>query len=228
MNKKTIIYLHGGPGFDDYLESYFSILNDTFNCVFYSQKKGFDITIDELIEEIDVLVSKCEDKPILLGHSWGGVLALKYISLFKNKISGLILLNTGLNTKQWLKYRDMLKFYDLEDANPEDIFMTEKEKTNGRDFFENMSSTLSEETFDSLFKSFLADFDIINELSTITFPILNIFGEKDYRFPIEIPRSFKKFNADIIELEIKDSGHFPFILEENLDKICLTINKIFN
>lgn len=228
MTKKTIIFLHGGPGFDDYLKPYLSILNDTFNCIFYSQKKGPNITIDELIEEIDILVNRCEHKPIILGHSWGGVLALKYISLFKNKICGLILMNTGLNTEQWLKYRETLKLFNLEDAEPEDVFMTEKEKLVGLTFFENMSRTLSEDTFDSIFKNFLSNFDLIDELSEITFPILNIFGEKDYRFPVEIPRSLKKINRDIIELELEDSGHFPFILEDKLDRICLAINKTFN
>ncbi|MBF9002958.1 alpha/beta fold hydrolase [Vibrio nitrifigilis] len=227
-NKKTIIFLHGGPGFDDYLESYFSNLNDTFNCVFYSQKKGPNIVIDELVEEIDVLVNKCEHKPIILGHSWGGVLALKYNSLFKNKICGLILMNTGLNTEQWLQYRETLKSLKLEDAEPEDIFMTEKEKLIGLTFFENVSRTLSVDTFSSIFERFLSNFDLINELSAISFPILNIFGGKDYRFPVEIARSFKKFNPNIIELELRDSGHFPFILEDKLDRICLTINNIFN
>ncbi|MFM2484992.1 alpha/beta fold hydrolase [Celerinatantimonas yamalensis] len=227
-NKEIIIFLHGGPGFDDYLESYFSILNDTFTCIFYSQKKGPNIIIDELIEEIDLLVNKCEHKPIILGHSWGGVLALKYISLFKNKICGLILMNTGLNTEQWLKYRETLKLLKLEDAEPEDIFMTEKEKLKGLTFFKNMSKTLSEDTFNSIFKHFLSNFDLINELSVISFPILNVFGEKDHRFPVEIARSFKKFNPNIIELELRDSGHFPFILEDKLDRICSTINKTFN
>ena len=47
MSKHTIIFLHGGPGFKDYLKPYFNPLDSEFKCVFYDQKRGSEVGIEE-------------------------------------------------------------------------------------------------------------------------------------------------------------------------------------
>ena len=71
-------------------------------------------------------------KPILFGHSWGGVLAIEYAMKNQKKLSGVITMSTGLNSEQWVLYRKELQALGLQDAKPEEVFLTSVELERGR------------------------------------------------------------------------------------------------
>lgn len=223
MTRRTIIFLHGGPGFKDYLRPYLSDLNSDFNCIFYDQKFGAKIKVDDLILELDTIVEKQSDSPILLGHSWGGVLATEYTKRFQAKISALVLMSTGLNTSQWMQWHNDLDDLGLEDASPEELFLTPAELENGKILLEQSMKSFSDETFDSIFDSYLNNYDLLNDLADISIPILNIFGEKDLRFSKKITQSFRTYNKLIKDIEIKNAGHFPFLNIANRASIVSSI-----
>jgi pimeloyl-ACP methyl ester carboxylesterase len=225
MKKRTIIFLHGGPGFKDYLKPYLSDLKNNFNCTFYDQKRGSKIKIDDLVLELDKLVESQSDKPILLGHSWGGVLATEYIKRFQNKVSGLILMSTGLNASQWGQWNKELDDLGLGDAPPEEIFLTSIELENGKKLLDETMNSFSGETFDSIFESYLKKYDLLSDLSNINVPILNIFGEKDLRFSRNVTKTFRSYNKSIVDIEIKNAGHFPFLEKGNRKNITSSIVK---
>ena len=152
MTKRSIIFLHGGPGFKDYLKPYLSDLKADFNCIFYDQKRGAKIRIDDLVLELDKLVESQSDKPILLGHSWGGVLGTEYTKRFQSKVSGLVLMSTGLNASQWVQWNKELDDLGLGDAPPEKLFLTSIELENGKKLLDETMKTFSGETFDSIFE----------------------------------------------------------------------------
>lgn len=54
MSKHTIIFIHGGPGFKDYLKPYFNELENEFKCIFYNQKRGSKVRIEDLINEFSI------------------------------------------------------------------------------------------------------------------------------------------------------------------------------
>ena len=80
-----VIFLHGGPGFTDYLQPYFDDIFIEHECVFYDQSQGKDIKMSDLIAQLDEQVNNCSSKPILVGHSWGGVLGTEYAKQNKTK-----------------------------------------------------------------------------------------------------------------------------------------------
>lgn len=45
--KTNLIFLHGGPGFKDYLKDYFVELSNDFECIFYDQSRGNTVGIGE-------------------------------------------------------------------------------------------------------------------------------------------------------------------------------------
>ena len=102
-----LIVLHGGPGLDqDYLLPQLYKLAENNLVIFYDQrgsgrslKTKLDekhINIDQFVEDLETLrTSLGFDKFILMGHSWGGLLEMKYAVDHQENLIGLILLNTA-------------------------------------------------------------------------------------------------------------------------------------
>jgi pimeloyl-ACP methyl ester carboxylesterase len=215
--KPKLIFLHGGPGFRDYLEPYFRHLNDTFDCVFYDQLRGPDITINELLSQLDAMIS--DSKPVLVGHSWGGVLASEFALRYENKISGLVLMSTGLSHTQWLEYRKNLQELGLSEAPIERIILVSHDPPLAAEFLKKMDATFSDETFDNLYETYLRHFDLIAPLAQLSVKIANIFGETDLRFPPQIAEEIRKLKPQIENYPIQGAGHFPFLQENARERI---------
>ncbi len=223
--KKTIIFLHGGPGFKDYLAPYFDELASDFKMVFYDQLQGNDIKIEDLLNQLDLIVDEQNAKPILLGHSWGGVLATEYVLKNEDKLSGLVLMCTGLSSSQWTQYQDELEVLGLEDAPAEKIFLTEDEFNIGKPFLNKVMESFSPKTFDSLAGTYLEGYDLLNQISKVKIPILNIFGSHDLRFSKNVTTKFKEYNSNINNIEISNTGHFPFLSSGARTKLMNSLRK---
>lgn len=149
-------------------------------------------------------------KSILVGHSRGGVLGVEYAKENIGKLSGLVLICTGLDSNQWTVYNDELEDQGLGDIVRDKLFFVPDELKAGRELFEHDSwSESSEDTFECIFESYLKTYDLLKELSNLLVPVLNIYGENDLRFSKNVTTTFKKYNESIEDLEIKNSGHFP-------------------
>jgi len=102
-----IVVVHGGPDFShDYLLPDLDRLADSVRLVYYDQRgrgRSFDVdgsdavTIESEVADIDaVRRSVVGAGPVaLLGHSWGGLLALEYAVRHPLEVSHLILMNTA-------------------------------------------------------------------------------------------------------------------------------------
>ena len=93
-SKNKVICLHGGPGMDDsYFLPYLQAPFQSYELVLYTQgeaSNGHDI--NALVAELDNLVDQFTgNRVFLLGHSFGGALALEYLARHGKKIAGLIL-----------------------------------------------------------------------------------------------------------------------------------------
>lgn len=102
-----IIVLHGGPGLDQtYLLPQMLALAKDHEVIFYDQRgsgKSLDTSVTptlintmQFVKDLDALrVHLGLNKVILLGHSWGGFLAMNYAIKYPDHVSALILMNTG-------------------------------------------------------------------------------------------------------------------------------------
>ena len=105
-----IIVVNGGPGLDHgYLQPQLSQLAANHKLIFYDQRgsgKSLDTPLDEDHINIHQFVEDLEDlrkslglnKFVLMGHSWGGLLAMQYAALHQDRLIGLILLKALLRT----------------------------------------------------------------------------------------------------------------------------------
>jgi proline iminopeptidase len=117
---QPIIVLHGGPDFDHhYLLPEMDRLADSFRLIYYDQRgrgrSAGDIEPDEVsiaseIEDLDSVRRHFGlDSVAVLGHSWGGVLAMEYATRHPDRVSHLILVDTApASAEDWLALRQHL------------------------------------------------------------------------------------------------------------------------
>ena len=100
----AIIVLHGGPDFDhSYLLPELDRLSDSFHLIYYDQRgrgrsadrvQPEDVTLASDIADLEKLRRYFKlDSVVLLGHSWGTVLALEYALRYPQRVSHMILMN---------------------------------------------------------------------------------------------------------------------------------------
>ena len=103
---KVVIVLHGGPG-GDYrsLLGLAALAEDGFQVHFYDQRgaglservSDTDLTLSGLIAELDAIISAFSpDAPvILIGHSWGAMLASAYLGTYPERVASAVLIEPG-------------------------------------------------------------------------------------------------------------------------------------
>jgi proline iminopeptidase len=103
---QAVIILHGGPDFDQsYLLPDLDLLSDSFRLIYYDQRgrgksggnvQPEDVTLQSEIEDLEALRNYFRLESVaVLGHSWGGILAMEYAIRHPDRVSQLILMNTA-------------------------------------------------------------------------------------------------------------------------------------
>jgi proline iminopeptidase len=99
-----LVLMHGGPGADHWTLLPFRQLSDRFTLVFYDHRCNgrsvgvpvSSMTWENLTADADALRESLGfDKWAVLGHSFGGNVALEYALRYPTSLSHLILLDTG-------------------------------------------------------------------------------------------------------------------------------------
>lgn len=102
----SMVVLHGGPDFNhNYLLPELDALASSFRLIYYDQR-GRGKSSGTVAPETVGIGSEVEDldrlrqhfglaRMVLLGHSWGGVLAMAYATAHADRVSHLVLLNSA-------------------------------------------------------------------------------------------------------------------------------------
>jgi proline iminopeptidase len=245
---KPLVVLHGGPGTSyEYFLPHLQKLSDRFQLIFYDQRASGNssiptdtntITAEYYVKDLEGIRTEFGlEKIRLMGHSWGGLLALLYAIDYPDRIESLILIDSAppnseldsLNLKIREDRRDpedrkameaimsSEEFRQLDPAAIKKYFqVSEKVRFYNPGFMKNMNFELDREKVEKLMlvsrsmNPYLSDYDIAGKLIKIKSPTLIIHGEYD-TIPLKSAEILHQGIQHSKLVVIKQCGHFPFV-----------------
>ncbi len=244
---EPILIIHGGPGLDhSYLLPQMEILARDYQLIFYDQracgKSSIDVDtmsvgIDGFMKDIDGIRKMVGyDKITIMGHSWGGLLAMYYGIRYPDHINSMILLNSLSPDSE---YRIEENKILAERQTPGDS--TELASIMASEEFKNHQASAYEKLFGVFFrKEFydpekaglltltfpenfyersqilqhlgrdLSSYNLFDSLKSIEFPVLIVYGDYEPASKSEATKMHKVLEGSRLEI-ITNSGHFPYI-----------------
>ncbi|MDD2908393.1 MAG: alpha/beta hydrolase [Candidatus Gracilibacteria bacterium] len=203
--KNTILFLHGlGANKDDFLETSNNEIFKDFNLIgidFPGTNRSTylkNITIDNLVEILNLFLEKLDlEKVILVGHSMGGVVGLKFADKFPSKVISFVNIEGNLIKKDasFSGYISQLSYEKF------------KEEFGDNKSLYDLSLSLVEESENG---------DFLTKFINLFIPKIYIYGDKS-----EIPTLNVLKDNGINTRCIPDSGHHPFI--DNPDEFNKTL-----
>lgn len=244
-----LVVVHGGPGLDHgYFLPQMARLGNEFRLIFYDQrtsgKSAADgdsnsMTMDNFVEDLEGIRKAFNlEKMNLMGHSWGGLVAMFYAVKYPEHLASLILVNPtpasaalrdssfkimGARTSRQDSLDEALivstEAYKRGDPSTMEKFF--RILFRGEFFQKDYVDSLSLH-FDSSYSqkgkmlqylrkdTVLQRYDLFGKLDRIECPVLIIGGDADM-----IPSGFNERIQDRIKnsryILLPDCGHFPFV-----------------
>ena len=251
---ETIVILSGGPGSNALQEEVVALkLSENYRAILLEQRgtglsipTKFDsttITLNAAIKDINLLLAHLKiSKTILLGHSWGGSLAMIYASQFPQKVKSLVLIAPGYFGMGWPMYslcvdnlmsklgkQEKERLFELfSKENNGSISLDEKDekkKLTRLPYLYNKSKYdslmpivyrgINEKTFELMLYDVMEyDFSLKKELQKIKSPIHIICGRQDIF--TYVTYELKIARPDIKLYWIDKSSHFPMYEQPQL------------
>lgn len=248
-----LVIIHGGPVLDhSYLFNHLMPLAQNHQLIFYDQracgKSQIEIpaermTFDAFVKDIDqIRVHLGLNKISVLGHSWGGLVAMHYAMRNESRIDKLILSNSMAPTALWWDAENsaIAAQYTAEDRAKLDKLVSSgllRSKEAGKYIEQMMKISFKSQFYDmtkmdqlalnipnnhalrsAVFMQLskeMADYDLRKGLSNYHQPVLLIAGEIEPSTELYLAEFTSVFENAKSEL-IPDSGHFPFIEQPSL------------
>jgi len=246
---EPMLVLHGGPGlFHDYLIPHFKKLAANYQVIFYDQrgcgKTDFPadtstISMDNYIEDVEGIRKYLKlDKVILVGHSFGAILAVNYAKKYSSNISKLILVSPGPATSEYFdqsfnnmqsKRKDedtkaLIETMMSEEFSKRDpvafkktVLLGDKVNLIDQEKIEDLYAPMNFDTnnsqkmllVNSIMEKTFFDYDLTEGIDAISTPTLVVIGDLD-----NVPFASAQLIVESIKgarLEvIKKSCHYPF------------------
>lgn len=244
---EPVIVIHGGPVLDhSYLFPHLKPLTDEYRLIFYDQRlsgrssadvDSSDVQLSTFIEDIESLrLTLNLQKVHLLGHSWGGLLAMKYAIRYPSHINKLMLINSmAPSTELWQKeeaklaeslsredslQRQEIIESELFTSNPPQAIKQLLELSFKKQFYEPEKAHLLDlyvpEDYMKRSRLFgllmpdLSSYNLTDELKKVSIPTLIVYGSSEPASKISGPALHRLIPNSRYVL-IEHSGHFPFI-----------------
>jgi len=206
MLKPTLILLHGWSQSPDYFNLIKPIL-EREHQVFSPIMPGFDKVKIEKPYDLDKYADWLKDflfknkinNTILLGHSFGGSVCVKFLSKYPNPKIKLILVDAAV-VKDKYSIRKSIYYFLIHVFKP------------------GINSPVMKKTFQNAVYC-----DLLKEASKLINKTLIIWGSRDLITPVSFGRKIKKNIKNSVIKIIPNSGHFPFI--DDPMKFIFHVNK---
>ena len=238
-----VIFLHGGPGLHGYMEVFCESIAGDCRAVYYEQrgsKQGnCDIGIADHLRDLERVVARCTEteKPIIVGHSWGAMLAVLYAGRFSNTIQKAVLVGCGpLSEEQGEEFQCVLsiRFGDHEDEYDQlwNSILVERDSVKQQlladEYIDRMMEICQMDPYSGAeiqprhwdFKGgyktmcesdeYIARNMYVDALSKIDVPLTLIQGDRDVVSPESLFSLARQKVSELRTFEVADAGHYPW------------------
>lgn len=244
-----IIVIHGAPALSqDYLLPYLASLSE-HNCVIFYDQRGCGYSTSEITEKqinVATFVEDIEsirksfnfDKITLLGHSWGGFLAMEYAIQHPDSMHKLILISTMPASQEefTLSIAEVTKRLAplqnaIQETESSDLYKSGDPATVEKAFkiifqtylynsddIKKLNFLLPRQGVLSGFKTFellcnaifMKPYDLFHKLSSIKCPTLILHGDSD-PFSYHMAEHIQRTIPNSKFIKIDHCGHFPYV-----------------
>jgi proline iminopeptidase len=238
-----LVLMHGGPGADMYTMMAYRPCADHFKLVFYDHRcngrsKGADVTsmtMENLTADADALRQALGfEKWAVLGHSFGGYVALEYALRYPQSLSHLLLVDTGAENS-WAQEKapeelakrgfdpevvDLCRRYFNGLIEPKEMFPSLMKLSKAYNPYTSLSqlphmlfwglqTKLQPETFVYSASHFLKGWSVKSRLGEIKVPTLVMSGRQDFIYPPEHQEELATCISNARLVIIDRAGHNP-------------------
>ena len=248
---EPFIVLHGGPGmYHDELYPFFLDFAKSHKVIFYDQRgngksimekiDSSNFTVELMVEDLEELRKQLGlGRLNIIGHSWGGLLAMYYAVQYPTHVNRLILVDSApVNSELLIKcYEKHITMFDPGEWDYVQKLWSSDDYLAGKPEVHNEAMRISEGTVFSnkdvideymevaAFNEVTAknavalnpyatkmklNIHVQDRLSNITCPTLIINGKDDFIVE-EAPILAKKLISNSLLVFIEGAGHYPFI-----------------
>lgn len=248
---EPFVVLHGGPGmYHDELYPFFLDFARSHRVVFYDQRgngRSLMSSVDSINFNVELLVDDLEqlrralgiEKLNLIGHSWGGLLAMYYAVEHPDRVKRLIMVssapvNTELLIQSYEKqismyteaeWKDLQQLWESKEylAGDPDVHNQAMRMAEGVLFYDKskIDEYMAAAAFDSvtarnavalndLARDFKLNIHVQDRLSQIQCPTLIVHSQQDFIVPAA-PRLAAELIANSELVLLEGSGHYPHV-----------------
>ena len=247
-NGIPLFIAHGGPGLDQtYLQPYLTLLAQRYQVVFFDQRgagksltSSNDVThctLQQFIQDIEsVRLHLNLEKIILMGHSWGALLALYYAQEYQQNVYGLLLLNTqpvDQQSQELFEHHFAEKIKPIKDALQPFFSYNHFKQLNQKALTDLYTLLFSVYTYrpqdayklqlsftpQSACNAFKIEEKFLTQelpqnpltaLETIVIPVLVVHGQQDI-VPVSTAQKLAKMLLNSRLIVLNECGHFPYV-----------------
>jgi proline iminopeptidase len=237
---RPCLVMHGGPGVDHTcFRPWLDRLGDVLRLVYYdhrgngrsSRPPWETFTLAQLAADADALCTHLgRDRTAVLGHSFGGIVALEYALRYPERLAHLILVGSAAAFDYWDEVDANLRRKDAPPgaraawgiAPADDAAMAENARATAPLYFHRYDEALAEQLFaDVVFSAeasrrgsgLVQGYDATARLRAVRVPTLVLVGRDDFIAP---PSQAERVRAAIPGADLVvfvRSGHHPYAEE---------------
>lgn len=197
-----MVFLHGWGGDLNNFLGAAKVLSEDYRCLildFFDEEPSTPLTLDDYVnytrEEIDKLKS---DKVILIGHSFGGRVAIR-LAVTGVYYRMVLIDSAGLKPKRGVRYHYRRMKYKIYKSLGLDT------KNCGSSDYSKLSPVMKR-TFNNIIHTYQDE-----EVKDIRIPTLIIWGKKDRDTPYFMAKKLRRSICDSEIILYKDCGHYSYL-----------------